>query len=227
MGTQAREVSAQYAIVADTETTGLFSGKKRSPLDLLHILEVGAVVIDTDFNVMDEFEVLVNPGEKILRHPQCDFVYRLTGLDAERLDAEGVEPGEAAVRFAEWSIKAEQDFGVKRITAFNNEFDFWFLDKPPWSFFRRTRLARGRCIMKAAMDIMGPAGVLQRPSVGLLMHKPDAKWKMPSAEEAEKYFRDLGYPIPSFGGGRHRALPDARVEGAIMVAIHKEEQKRA
>jgi DNA polymerase III epsilon subunit-like protein len=218
-------MSTPCAIVLDTETTGLYDGKHRSPPDVLEIIELGAVVIDLDFNILDEFEMLVNPGEYIANHPQAHYPFKLTGLTASELLSKGVPPEAAASSFAEWSRRAAADLGARKATAYHNVFDFWFLDRSPWLYFERTKLERGRCIAAASQDVMGPRGALQRPTVGNLIHDPTAKWKRPSADEASEYFRGLGYPIPSFGGGRHRALPDARVEAAVMVAIVKEEMK--
>jgi hypothetical protein len=89
-------------------------------------------------------------------------------------------------------------------------------------------IPEGECIMMASYKLMHKAGKLVKlpwkdREADLYGYPEDdiGRYKWPSAIEAVTYFASLGYYIPD--EVEHRALPDARREAAIAVAIKCEE----
>lgn len=69
-----------HTFVFDTETTGLLK-PEASPLDEQpRIIELYGVKIDEEFNMIDEFEVLLNPGA-----PLDPIITKITGLTDDDL----------------------------------------------------------------------------------------------------------------------------------------------
>ena len=210
-------------IVFDTETTGLKGGR---------VVEIGAVVVDCDGKIVSEFETLVRQPRELLYSPQSTEAFGIHKIDREEILESGLTEEEAGIAFANWIAIAKKQHGVNCIRAFNNRFDIEKIRRYPLDPFTREPLAVGDCIMLASMPSMiatGTAVWTNRDWVqnrcnhlGLPEDHPE-RYKWPSAMEATTHFEALGYHIPD--EVEHRALPDARREAAIAIAIQREMQQ--
>jgi DNA polymerase III epsilon subunit-like protein len=203
-------------VVVDVETTGL---PDKPPGWVPRLVEVGAVVVANwrpEMAVVpdDLFEVLIWQPESHLRHPSAAEAWALADLTPDEVLQRGVAEGVAAVWFAAWLGRVQALYGAGTIRAYNQRFDFAFLDPPPWHLFKYRD--EGDCIMDAAWKQMGARGVLQ-PS-------PDGGTKWPSLSGAAAYYASLGHPVEA-PGRPHRALHDAHVEALIALAIDREKER--
>lgn len=180
----------QYAIIPDCETTG-----KRSYN--AHVIELGAVVLDSMLKEVDHFNILSNPGEEALRYAAPEALQK-NGISLEEIRT-GVPIDEAAARFQVFLAK----YSNAKLHAFNNGFDLWFLARKPWLVPAKSW---GECIMLASMDMMRDSGDLETFEDGT------AKW--PTLEHAARFFGVL------YEKG-HRALPDARVAAGVFSEIQR------
>jgi DNA polymerase-3 subunit epsilon/CBS domain-containing protein len=176
-------------IIVDVETTG-----KRS--HTAHVVAAAAVILDgMTLEERDSFSTLANPGEEGLRLASPEAM-AVNGLTVDELRA--APPAEEAARLFREFI--DQYHG--RVHAFNNGFDMWFLARAPWC------LPSGRwgeCVMLAAAEVMGRAGVLST-------RYPGAKPKWPRLDEAASFF---GIPHVA----RHSALGDAKTAARVYAEI--------
>lgn len=180
----------QQDVIIDLETTG-----KRS--FNAHVIETGLVVHDSKSKEVDHFHVLANPGEEALKLASPKAL-EVNGISLDEVRT-GIPINEAAVRLHAFLAK----YPGYRMHSFNNEFDMWFLARPPWSIPEKSW---GECIMVAAMEIMRDAGVLDSFANGT------PKW--PSLDMASQFFGVTR-------GAGHRALPDARRAAAVYTEIKK------
>lgn len=174
------------AVYLDTETTGL---------DPAHhsVIEVGAVLLGPSGVELASYQSLANPGEWAMKNSE-PRAFEVSGIDPA--DVRAARPIEEVAReFREW-LSAH----AGTIYAYPLAFDQKFLLVPPWSVQAPTW---GKCVMLAAQDIMGKAGVLP-----LKYGRP----KFPKLSEAAAFFH---VSSPRF----HRALDDARTAGKIHRAI--------
>lgn len=215
-------------MVVDVETTGL-PGK--TPDHLLHVTEVGAAVIDTTGEIHDRFVCLVNPGEGVLRAPECYDALTFAGRELEEvvteLLARGKDPAGAAALFGLWVQRVAPT--IAGWTAFNVEFDAGMLARPPWGVSAGLdSIPPTPCLMHLAHQIMVPHCVNGREDNPLkwLAWKWNPEtgrrgdWKWPKSEEAVEWFRGHGHEIPALA--HHRALDDAIMEAHLAVALERE-----
>lgn len=113
-------IKAEY-IVLDLETTGL------SPQDDA-ILEVGAIAIDADFNVLSRFESLVKP-KHLNMNAFVLAMHAKNGLSAElQLKAEALLPlAEVDADLANWFISLKCDLGDVVLVGNSIAFDVSFI----------------------------------------------------------------------------------------------------
>lgn len=175
-------------IYVDIETTG-----RRSPGT--HIVEVGFVVLGPEWKEIEAFGSLAYPGEEGIATASPEAM-AVNGITAEML-RQAPPAAEVAARFND----ALNGHWGATVHAFNNEFDMWFLARPPWNI-RSSRW--GECVMLAAHALMEKAGALEK-------HPYFKKAKWPRLTEAADFF---GVPI----GNSHQALEDARTASRV----HKE-----
>ncbi|MFF0729139.1 exonuclease domain-containing protein [Streptomyces sp. NPDC004134] len=82
-------------IVFDLEFTTWPGAPERdwsAPGELREIVQIGALRLDADFAVTDEFEILVRP---VVNPRLSPYFSELTGIDQETLDREGRDPAAA------------------------------------------------------------------------------------------------------------------------------------
>ena len=202
-------------IVYDTETTGTHKGKK--------LLEIGAVCVNlTSQEFLDEFQMLVWQPEEVLDHPDSQKAFEIHRIPREDILNEGKPEDEAISDFADWIRSQVDKHGVESITAFNNKFDNGMVAP----LFDMVNISVGDCLMLSSMPPMIAAGVAHRwpnqyrnDMLGLDEDDPQ-RYKWPKATEAKAYFESIGREFP--GGPEHRALPDARNEAVLAIAIHEE-----
>ncbi|MCO4745699.1 MAG: 3'-5' exonuclease [Proteobacteria bacterium] len=146
------------AVVLDLETTGFPSNKGGF---CARIVEVGAVVVTEDARVVSPISFFVRQPSSHLTQWQAQKALSVSGIRVDTVLREGLDPHEAAPRLARWMAKVTERFGVQEVRAYNQSFDFWFLERSPWDLFERTGLARGEDIKATAKRVMqtksGPA----------------------------------------------------------------------
>lgn len=201
-------------LVIDLETTGL-PGK--TPPHLLRIVEIGAVVITQEGEILHELSVLIRQPREILTHPETQVSMGIHGITVEELQEHGVDeapgPRGAAARFRSWVAAARLRYGFFGATSYNRIFDFdSFLYRPEWDL-GSLGLLKMPCLMLATFDAMKRNGLTLRGASG--------RAKNPKVGEAVEWLRGRGHPFPE-GLRVHRALDDAKTEAAIAVALHKE-----
>lgn len=202
-------------IIIDIETTGL-PNKPRgySP----RVTEIGAVVVDSSGEIASTFSAVVLQDREHLEHSNANYAMNMSDLSVEKVLAEGRDEDRLSTAFTFWLGRMAGKYGAHTVQddgsivnvpmtvqAFNQSFDFGFLDRSPWNL-PSTGLVRGEDIMTAAMDIMGPAGALPQWSGG-------GRYKWPKSSEAAKFFG------VEHQGTSHRALPDAKTEALVWVEI--------
>ncbi|MFT4627519.1 MAG: DNA polymerase III epsilon subunit-like protein, partial [Myxococcota bacterium] len=179
----------------DTETTGFpnngggFRGR---------IIEVGAVVVTADARVVSQIAFFVRQPEAHLHSWQAKRAMGVHGIRPRQVLREGLPSDQAAARFERWIGRVVERFGVEEIRAYNQAFDFWFLERDPWRLFRRTGLRRGEDIQLTARRAMNR-------STG------------PKLKAAVAFANANGAACP-WEGGAHRAGEDARM--AAWMAVH-------
>lgn len=197
-------------IVIDLETTGLFKYPHRfTP----RIIEIGAVFVNSDGEICDTFERVVFQDEKHLRSIEASAAFELSDLTPDFILENGIPENVAAVEFYEWRSALEREHGRIQYRAYNQNYDFKFLQEEPWLLNDNY----GRCIMLESMWIMR--------DTGLLKIWPNGEYKWPKSREAEKYYASLGFDMTA-PGLAHRALRDAIVEAKMVVAIERIKSNR-
>ena len=90
-------------IVYDTETTGLPLWKLPSGSDgQPHMVEIGAALVDSDFNVVEQYEAIIKPeGWEI-----SEMMTAIHGISHERAMDEGVSEREALMHFTDLHDRA-------------------------------------------------------------------------------------------------------------------------
>lgn len=152
------------------------------------------------FVLLDEEGRTVSEWSSLIRVPcplAADPALRLTGISREEIEA-APEPDAVIADFEAW--RAKHGATTAPLTSFNIGFDRPMLERlwpdlGPW----------GACVMLIATKVMDRAGALARWDSG------EAKWA--KLEEAARFFS------VSQEQGAHRALADARVAAAILVAL--------
>ena len=191
--------------VLDTETTGFESNR------LACVIDVGAIILDTDGTEIASFSTLVKP---IAWGDWCAGAEAVHGITREQAES-GAAPGAVAADLEEWL--AEHD--CRWVTAYNVGFDRPMLarmglrgsqGRPMW----------GPCVMDRAVSIMGPAGVLRPADPSHPRYRPESPWLFPplcpkpeSGTSACEFF-GVDPSLPA-----HRALSDATTAARVLLAI--------
>jgi DNA polymerase III epsilon subunit family exonuclease len=108
-------------IIFDTETTGLIKNKSLPLVQQPHIIEIGAIRLDSDLNEIDAFSAIINPGVKL--EP---IITKITGL-ADKDLADAPTFGAILPDFVDFV------FGTRSVVAHNLPFDMGML----WLELRR------------------------------------------------------------------------------------------
>lgn len=185
-------------LILDTETTG-FPGQHWS-----RVVEIAAVLLDTDGTEIGRFESLILPD---ILDERAAGALAVNHITPEML-ADAPPTEEVAARFVGWW----KTCGSPWATAFNVGFD------RPMCERMTLDLRWASCIMKRSMEVMGPLGVLRPGKFG-------KQWLWPKLSFAAEHFG------VSVVGDAHRALTDARTAAGIAIAIRRHalllEQARA
>lgn len=183
------------AIVLDTETTG-FPNNGRGFCG--RIIEVGAVVLTEDARVVSPISFFVKQPRRHLDSWQARKAMGVHGIRPSTVLKEGLEAAEAAPRLARWVERVRERHGVEEVRAYNQGFDFWFLEREPW-------------------DLLGRTGLRKGEDVQLLMRRALGTKTGPRLDAAVRQAEERGAPV-SWQSAAHRALEDARV--AAVLAAH-------
>jgi len=171
-------------LIYDTETSGLpqkGAGLAAQPW----LLQLGAILLDENFETIGELNALVNYGHDVPIHPKAAEAH---GFTNERCRAEGRPPAEVFEAFEAMRRNAEV------LVAHNKEFDDQI-----WSFFvqrlgEQTCKPAGYCTMLAMVPIMRIPFKTKRPG-----------WKWPNLMEAYGHVTN-GQKFD----GAHDAMADVR-----------------
>ena len=120
-----------------------------------HIIEVGAVVITEDRRIVSPISFLVRQPREHLESWQAQRAMKVHGIPVETVLRDGLDPEAAATRFIDWIARVVERHGVREIRAFNQEFDFWFLEQSPWDLFTRSGLVPGEDVQLTARKTLG------------------------------------------------------------------------
>ena len=187
-------------VVLDTETTGF---PNNGTGFCARLIEVGCVVITEDGRVVSPISFFVRQPSSHLNSWQARKAMGVHGIGVAQVLSEGLDEQEAAPRLARWIDKVQQRFGVREVRAYNQAFDFWFLERAPWNFFERTGLGKGEDIQHTAHRVMGGrAG--------------------PGLKAAAQFANDNGGRIEWLSKA-HRAAEDARM--SALMALHFSETR--
>lgn len=183
-------------VVLDLETTGFpnngsgFCGR---------ILELGAVVITADRRVVSPISFLVRQPRRHLQTWQARKATQVHGLSEAEILRRGLDPAHAAPRLAQWIERVRERHGIVEARAYNQGFDFWFLERDPWDFFARTGLQRGEDIQVVAQRAMGVR-------------------KGPKLAAAVSHAQAQGASL-AWASRAHRACEDARMAALVALAL--------
>lgn len=157
--------------------------------------EIAAVLLDVHGEPAAEWSSLVC----VPCPPGASAALLLTGITREEISA-APPPDAVGEAFSRW--RAAHGASEVQITSFNTGFDAPMMKRlwpevGPW----------GPCIMLTATGVMGRAGALPLWDTGA------PKWA--KLEEAARFFGITQ------DDGAHRAMADARVAAALLVALAK------
>ena len=158
------------------------------------------MVLTADGRVVSPISFLVRQPEPHLRSWQAQRAMRTHGIAVEQILREGLDPRQAAPRLALWIQRVQERFGVREARAYNQGFDFWFLEQDPWRLFERTGLTKGEDIQVTARRGMNVA-------------------RGPRLSAAVAFAQAAGGEL-GWSARAHRAAEDARM--AACVALHFE-----
>ena len=187
-------------VVLDTETTGLPSASWS------RVVELAAVLLDTQGREVDTFTSLVRPD---ILDARAAGAQRIHGITPAML-ADAPDAAQVVADFRAWIATAIP------VTAFNVAFD-----RPMTERMGLTGLRWAHCIMLRSLDIMGPAGVLAPADPSHPRYVPGREWLWPSLAAASEFF---GVPAQE---PAHRALSDARRAAAVAVEVRRRMQRGA
>jgi len=171
----------------DVETTGLRP-------EVHSVVEVGAVALSGNGDLISQFSSLAYPGEEALRDADPEAL-RVNGLTIEEIQA--APPAVEVARKLKECLDGYKDYPIH---AYHRNFDEDFLRRPPWE----VKGLWGECVMEAAAKVMEYAGALRSRRHG----KP----KYPTLTEAAHYF---GVAVE----GLHRGLLDAKLLHRVYSAL--------
>lgn len=112
---QIQKKDTRMKAVLDLECT---CDEPQFPRNEMEIIEIGAVILDDQFNIIDKFDVFVKP---VVHSQLTDFCTKLTSIKQEQVD-NGLS--------LEQALLALQDFFVK------NNVDTWY----SWGFFDKSKI---------------------------------------------------------------------------------------
>ena len=124
----------------DVETTGLRP-------EVHSVVEVGAVALSGNGDLISQFSSLAYPGEEALRDADPEAL-RVNGITLEEI-REAPPIGQVARALWEWRALLHP---TALFHAYNKPFDSGFLARPPWDI---GPAAWGECVLVAAQDQMG------------------------------------------------------------------------
>lgn len=176
-------------VVIDIETTGLNPRHGK-------IVEIGAVRIAGNYNIMSRFQTIIWPGEEAFDQPGAQDALRVQSRRI--LDFKGGEKLGDAIRTLLWFVKDDQ------VISYNSQFEKQFLGE----YFDHVRDWED-CIMISSSEIMGKAKSPHCPWNG---YHQNYKW--PRLVQAAEFF-----DVPYDAEGGHSALHDAEVAALIWLKI--------
>jgi len=181
-------------VVLDLEATAGQDDRGRQTNNC--IIDLGAVYLDEKLEVKGTFQALVKPDE-----PITPFIAKLTGITQDMVEG---QPGFAEVgpAFARWVEGLAGNVKKVRLAAWGNYFDIPLLRKNYYD---------------AGLDFPFPGTALDVKTLAFL-------WLSHSGRRTDKI--GLEFFADHFGvkveGTWHRALTDAQVTAATLVAIWRD-----
>ncbi len=184
-------------VVLDTETTGFpnngsgYCGR---------VIEVGAVVITEDSRIVSPVSFLVRQPRAHLSSYQAKRAMGVHGITVDEVLAGGHPPEQAGPRFRSWLERVQERFGARHIRAYNQTFDFWFLEQHPWSVFESAAWQPGEDVQQTCRAAMGGKG------------------RGPKLSSAVSFAQERGHGL-AWSSAAHRALEDARMAAELAICL--------
>jgi DNA polymerase III epsilon subunit-like protein len=188
-------------LIFDTETSGLPTAQAAEHPEQPRVMQVGAQLLDNDFVVRGELNLLLKWPDRYDVHP---LAFKAHGISWEMTQDLGVCPAQAADLFAIFVERA------KHFAAFNAKFDFqlttiWAAQtRRPKPFFQTQPF----CPMLALTPIM----------------KLPGKWansfKRPNLQEAHVFCTGRQFD------GAHDAMADVRALGEVYKWLKRREAEQ-
>lgn len=125
---------------------------------IFEMIQIGAVKLDEQLNLLDERSILIRPQEYVRVHPR---IRRMTGLGAEEL-ADAPTFQEAMAQFLDWCGEDAVllTWGCDDISVWQQNMDYWQVKEtlPPFydlqRFFSDIRQIKERKSLQSAMELL-------------------------------------------------------------------------
>ena len=181
-------------VVLDLETTGFLLKQPAPDGWNARVIEVGAVVVTSDLNIVSPISPLVRQPADHLYHPRSRRAARVHRIPPAAILMAPHDAEEAAERLAAWLTAVRERFGARELRGWGQAFDFRFLSAEPWSIFERTGFSKGEDVQRVFKRAVG------KRSGGLGGAVAARGLRNPSA---------------------HRALADARATAEVLIACQQ------
>lgn len=186
-------------LVLDTETTGKLV-KGATPFDPRQpwLMELGAVLLDADFNEVDNFVMLCKLPANVTVE---EGAFQAHGLTAAHCNTLGDEPAEARAKFSTFVARAQY------VWAYNMAFD--------------AQILLGACIRARLPYVLQTAKTLCAMELMTPHCKIPAPWgggyKWPKLQVAHVHATGREFD------GAHSALADVRATGRVIAWLSKQD----
>lgn len=187
-------------VILDTETSGL----PRDPW--ARVIEIGLLLLDADGQEIDSYSALVRPE---VLDERVESALAVSGISRDDL----IASQNAFVREPKVRGFFERH-GWPWVTSYNVPFDREMMQRTWPEITERLRWAR--CIMSAAMGIMGPAGELRPADPSHYRYDAKRPWLYPKLTDAARYFG-------AEAAQTHRAIDDCRMAAAVAREVRRRE----
>lgn len=190
----------------DTETTGIFNGWQRdfhNHAKFPAIMSFAGVLVDDEWNTVDEYHKFVILGEDIQVHPKAEEVH---GISWEKCQAEGVELGDVLFVFHQMVEKA------RLLVGYNTDFDLGMMEIS----WYRWKAIRGEEIKRVALPQVLDLMKFATPICGL----PPTE-KMKAAGRFHNKSANLTEAMRIICNHDHSGAHDALADVKACIMLHK------
>lgn len=184
-------------LVFDTETSGLPVAAPAAHPNQPRVMQLGAQLLDADFKVRGELNVMIAWGVEYDVHPMA---LKAHGITREQADCLGVTPEQALAIFYRFVISV----GSNNAAAFNSRVDFQLVN-----------IMAAQVKQPAIFNILPYCPMLALTPVIKLPGRYPGQFKWPSLQEAHVFC--TGKPFD----GAHDAMADVRALAKVYEWCRK------